>query len=132
MEPPLNDEGDALAGVFQVSRGRDGEQRLKIQLVLETTIVPGQQLQSDQVPDPHHRHVDLRPDLQAAREGHDLVLDPRTAEQQVHEDLGLPGTDLIRQRDKQPLRTRFAEIGDVSVRSGTTPASPSVPSQGRT
>ena len=35
-------------------------------------------------------------DLQAAREGHGLVLDPRTAEQQVHEDLGLPGTGLIR------------------------------------
>jgi len=32
VEPLLNDEGDALAGVFQVSLGRDGEQCLKIQL----------------------------------------------------------------------------------------------------
>ena len=48
------------------------------------------------MPYARHRHAGLRPDFQTVRAGDDLIFDPRTAEEQVNEDLGLAGKGLIR------------------------------------
>lgn len=76
MEPSLDYERDPLPGVLQVSLGRDGEQRMKIELVLQPTVVTGQQFESDQVPYARHWDAELWPDLKTVRAGHDLVFYP--------------------------------------------------------
>jgi hypothetical protein len=81
---PLRDECHRLLRTLQLGSVGYEQQRPEVDVILRSSLVTGQQLQRDQVTSRRNGHMDPRKYLQCRCGAHDLRLDPRGGEQQIH------------------------------------------------